>query len=112
MRLFVPEKKKKSTSIEDLLQEEEENNKSTWSSTGIGVEQDFMDFFGDFSQQDVSASISGSDDFGFLDSDTAAQTGTITSGELTPEEQRLLLIERLKQREARLEQEAMLWTGE
>jgi len=107
LRLFIP-KEQEWVTIDQLLQEEEYDEEEPSTGT-IGLDQDFMDFFGDFSQQDVSTAITN-DDFGFID--PATQTGDDSSGAMTPEQQRALLLERLRQREARLEQEAMMETGE
>jgi hypothetical protein len=68
-----------------------------------------MDFFGDFSKQDRASEVMTGADFWFVAEpiDAAIVSGQDTV--LTEAEQQALLIERLRQREARLEQEAMMW---
>lgn len=102
LQLFVPSEPTEAITLEDLL--EEESDTTSWS---LEVDIDFESFFGDFSQQDRSASVMTWEDFGFVTDPVDITWSQETSlPQLTEEEQKQLLIEQLRLRELRLQQEA------
>lgn len=71
---------------------------------GVNIDPDFEDFFADFSEKDVSSSIITWEDFGFTFEGELDWSGAVTMSE----DQEAAFLERLRQREARLEQQAIL----
>jgi hypothetical protein len=59
VRLFVPSQKEEIVSIEDMLGTWEDDTDTS----GAFLDQDFMDFFGDFSKQDRASEVMTGADF-------------------------------------------------
>jgi hypothetical protein len=104
IQLFVPIRKEKVVTIEELLQELDTIDVND--SSKIFLEQDFVDFFGDFSVQDTSRMIMTGEDFWFVAEQGFDQISwDIQEESISEAEKQALLLERLKQREIRLEQQ-------
>lgn len=104
--LFVPDERIEPITLEELL--EEEDDTMSWS---LDVDVDFESFFGDFTQEDRASTVMTGADFGFVAQPTQDQGTWVV--ELTEEEKKQLLVEQIRLRELRLQEEAALnTTGE
>jgi hypothetical protein len=104
IHLFVPIRKEKVVTIEELLQELDTIDVND--SSKILLEQDFVDFFSDFRVQDTSRIIMTGEDFWFVAEQAFDQISWDIEEEVMSEaEKQVLFLERLKQREIRLEQQ-------
>lgn len=108
LHLFVPNAREEVVTLEDILSD-------TWymQETGddISLDPDFEDFFADFSQQDVSSVIITGEDFWFV----APVDVTASWAVVMTEDQQAAFLERLRQRELRLQEQGMVnqsWTNQ
>ncbi len=99
--IFIPPSHAQNLTIEDILAQEDEQDDNA----NIYIDQDFLDFFGDFASQNIADSIMTGEDFWFV---IDQEMWWESSQELSEEERRLILIEALRQREARLQQQSIV----